>query len=149
VDIPTTGRQVVMSVHPHYAEAIMAGRKKVEFRKRPLASDVTMVWVYATVPVQRIVGYFEVGATCVATPTELWREFEDVGCIDRVAFDRYYAQHDIGAGIRILRVRRLDAPIPICDLLPSGVPPQSFAYVTARRSERIQVSATNAVVGVC
>jgi predicted transcriptional regulator len=134
MDIPTTGRQVVMSVHPHYAEAIMDGRKKVEFRKRPLASDVTVVWVYATAPVQRIVGYFEVGATCIATPTELWREFADVGCIDRADFDRYYAQNHLGAGIRIQSVIRLDEPAPICDYLPSGVPPQSFAYVTPIRT---------------
>ena len=35
-----TGRHVVMSVHPRFAEAIMDGRKKVEFRKRRLADDV-------------------------------------------------------------------------------------------------------------
>ncbi len=45
-----TGRHVVMSVHPRFAEAIMDGRKKIEFRKRPLADDVSVVWVYATAP---------------------------------------------------------------------------------------------------
>lgn len=131
MDPRTVSRQVVMSVHPRYAEAIMAGRKKVEFRKRPLAEDVGLVWVYATAPVQLIVGYFEVGATVTAAPRSLWRRFSRVGCIDRVDFDRYYANSVVGSGIQIEVATRLAVPMPIGELLPSGVPPQSFAYVSA------------------
>lgn len=135
MDSSTTGRQVVMSVHPRYAEAIMDGRKRVEFRKRPLADDVALVWVYATAPVQRIVGYFEVGATMTATPRRLWREFKDIGCINRADFFRYYAGSAVGTGIRITDAKRLDIPAPICELLPSGVPPQSFAYVVPPQAD--------------
>lgn len=126
---PAIGRQVVMSVHPRYAEAIMDGRKKVEFRKRPLASDVSVVWVYATAPVQLIIGCFEVDATVTGPPRDLWRQFASVGAIDRADFDRYYAGSSVGSGIRIGDVVRLEVPLPIQELLPSGVPPQSFAYV--------------------
>jgi predicted transcriptional regulator len=129
VGSPATGRHVVMSVHPRFAEAIMDGRKKVEFRKRALADDVTVVWVYATAPVQRIIGYFEVDGTHTADPADLWQEFADVGCIDRADFDRYYAGSATGAGITIRKAVRLDVPALIADLLPSGVPPQSYAYV--------------------
>jgi predicted transcriptional regulator len=120
-----------MSVHPRYAEAIMDGRKKVEFRKRPLAADVSLVWVYATAPIQLVVGSFEVSATVTASPRSLWRRFRGVGCIDRADFDRYYANSVVGVGIQINAANRLPAPMPIGDILPSGVPPQSFAYVGA------------------
>ncbi|WP_255606085.1 ASCH domain-containing protein [Mycolicibacterium xanthum] len=123
-----------MSVHPRFAEAIMDGRKKVEFRKRPLADDVTVVWVYATTPIQRIIGYFEIDAVHAAKPADLWRQFAAVGCIDRVDFDRYYAGATTGAGIAIRKAVRLDVPAPIADLLPSGVPPQSYAYVGSTRN---------------
>ena len=126
-----TGRHVVMSVHPHFAEAIMDGRKKVEFRKRRFADDVSVVWVYATAPVRKVIGYFEVGTIHTANPTDLWRQFADVGCIDRAAFDRYYADSLTGAGIGIRRAVRLRRPAHSVDLLPSGVPPQSYAYVGA------------------
>lgn len=129
MDSPAIGRHVVMSVHPRYAEAIMDGRKKVEFRKRRLADDVTVVWVYATAPIQRIVGYFEVEATHTAEPADLWRRFKEVGCINQADFDHYYAHSSTGAGITIRRAVRLDVPALITDLLPSGVPPQSYAYV--------------------
>lgn len=124
-----TGRHVVMSVHPQFAEAIMDGRKKVEFRKRRLADDVTVVWVYATAPVRQVIGYFEVGAIHTAKPTELWRKFAHVGCIERADFDRYYADSHTGSGIGIRKAVRLLRPAHISDLLPSGVPPQSYAYV--------------------
>lgn len=125
------GRHVVMSVHPCFAEAIMDGRKKIEFRKRPLADDVTVVWVYATTPVRRVVGYFEVDGMHTGKPANLWREFAEMGCIDRADFDRYYAGSSTGAGIRIRKAVRLDVPALIADLLPSGVPPQNYAYVGA------------------
>jgi predicted transcriptional regulator len=134
MDSAATGRQVVMSVHPRYAEAIMDGSKKVEFRKRALASDVVVVWVYATAPVQRIVGYFEVDATVMATPRDLWHQFRAVGGINRSDFYRYYATAALGAGIKIKRASRLPVPVPISELLPSGVPPQSYAYVGSTRS---------------
>ena len=107
----------------------MEGRKQVEFRKRPFADDVSVVWVYATAPVQRVIGHFEVDAMHVADPADLWREYANVGCIDREDFDRYYEGSSIGAGIRIRRAVRLEVPARIADLLPSGIPPQSFAYV--------------------
>jgi predicted transcriptional regulator len=131
----TTGRHVVMSVHPRYANAIMDGCKKVEFRKRPLADDVIVAWVYATAPVQQIVGYFEVGASVTASPHDLWRQFGKVGCINRADFDRYYATSVLGTGIRIRKATRLAVPMPISELLPSGVPPQSFAYVGATHAD--------------
>lgn len=126
---PAIGRHVVMSVHPQFAEAIMDGRKTIEFRKRRLADDVTVVWVYATAPISKVVGYFEVGAIHTAHPRDLWQRFSDVGCIDRAAFDKYYADSLIGAGISVHKAVRLRRPAHIADLLPSGVPPQSYAYV--------------------
>ena len=47
-----------MSIHPQYADAIVAGRKRAEFRKRPLAADIDVVLIYATAPVRAIIGWF-------------------------------------------------------------------------------------------
>ena len=54
------GRVALMSIHPRYAHAILEGRKTVEFRKRPLAEDVTHVVIYSTVPDRAVIGYFTV-----------------------------------------------------------------------------------------
>ena len=48
----------------------------------------------------------------------------------RADLDRYYADRNTGAGITIHKAVRLPAPV-LTDLLPSGVPPQSYAYIYA------------------
>ncbi|MBN9619395.1 MAG: ASCH domain-containing protein, partial [Actinobacteria bacterium] len=88
---PAVGRVALMSIHPEYADAILAGTKKVEFRKRPIADDVTHVIVYATAPVSAIVGAFTVENQATAAPSNLWRRFAKVGGITRHGFFSYFA----------------------------------------------------------
>ncbi len=52
MDSIEVGCIALMSIHPQYANAIVEGTKRVEFRKRPLARNVTHVIVYATAPVK-------------------------------------------------------------------------------------------------
>jgi predicted transcriptional regulator len=118
-----------MSIHPRYADAIMDGRKEVEFRKRSLAPDIETVWVYATVPVQRVVGCFRIASTDVAAPAQLWDRHSAVGCIAQEDFDRYYSGHTCGAAIQIASVQQLSTPLPLTAVLPSGVAPQSYVYL--------------------
>lgn len=124
-----TGRSALMSIHPVYADAIMNGDKTTEFRKRRLAPDITTVWVYATSPIQRVIGCFKITETVEASPSLLWERFGRSGCISRINFDKYYAMCDSGFGIRIGAVVALPEPLPLSDVVASGTPPQSFQYV--------------------
>ena len=67
-------RAALMSIHPRYADAILDGTKVVEFRKRALAGDISTVLVYATAPVRRLVGTFQLSATLTASPRDLWQQ---------------------------------------------------------------------------
>ncbi|WP_371831742.1 ASCH domain-containing protein [Rhodococcoides corynebacterioides] len=118
-----------MSIHPVYAAAIMSGRKTIEFRKRRLADDIATVWVYATTPIRRVIGRFEILEIVEMSPTLLWQQFGKGGCISRGDFDKYYAKHASGVGIRIGTVVELETPLLLADVVLSGVPPQSFLYV--------------------
>ncbi len=118
-----------MSIHPVYATAIMSGQKTVEFRKRRLADDITTVWVYATAPVQAVVGWFQIEEVIEDSPASLWRQFGEVGCINRSEFDKYYKAHTSGVGIRIGKVAEFDSPLNLSSVVASGVPPQSFLYI--------------------
>ena len=71
----TVGRVALMSIHPEYANAILAGRKTVEFRKRPIGDDVTHVIVYATAPTGAVVGAFTVTGQDTTSLTRLWETF--------------------------------------------------------------------------
>lgn len=128
----TLERAAVMSIHPQYASAIMQGRKTVEFRKRRLAPDVTTVWVYATAPIKRVVGAFRIKSTVELPPDAMWKEHGSSGCIEEEAFFAYYQSGQTAVGLLVDEFAPLDCPVPLADILPSGVPPQSFAYVDSR-----------------
>lgn len=124
-----TQRAAVMSIHPKYARAIMSGDKTVEFRKRRLAADVTTVWVYATSPVRRIIGSFEIAETIETAPSILWKMFGDSGHISQEDFLSYFASNRTGVALRIGSVTALREPVHLNTIVSSGVPPQSFVYI--------------------
>jgi predicted transcriptional regulator len=127
-----------MSIHPRYADAILAGTKRVEFRKRRLAPDVSTVVIYATQPVGRIVGTFEVLGHDVAPPAELWDRHGAHAGISVTGYDEYYAQTPAAVGILIGSVQRLSQPRPVTDLPGVNRPPQSFCYLSSAQATDVR-----------
>lgn len=119
-----------MSIHPHYAAAILAGTKRVEFRKRRLAPDVATVVIYATRPVGRLVGIFEVLGHDVAPPSELWHRHRTHAGITATGYDAYYAQTRTAVGILVGRVHALRQSRLLSDIPDLTRAPQSFQYLT-------------------
>ena len=60
----------LLSIKPEYAEKILKGEKLFEFRKVAFAQEVSKIFIYATSPVCRIVGEFEVGGIIKDSPKE-------------------------------------------------------------------------------
>lgn len=118
----------LLPIRPQYATAIMRGEKRVEFRRRAFGRDVEYVVVYASSPVQRILGFFRVSGVAEAHPEELWERYAGVGAIDRESFVRYYAGAERGCAIGIDRVCVFEAPVPL-SALGERKAPQSFKYV--------------------
>ncbi len=121
----------LMSIQPEFAERILAGEKRVEFRKTYFRYKVSHVIVYSSNPVQKIVGFFEVEALELDDPASLWKRYSSVGGIARSAFEAYYDGCRRGVAIRIGRTFRLQKPLPLSSLTDTQPPPQSFRYVGA------------------
>lgn len=119
-----------MSIRPEFADAILSGKKAVEFRKRPVAADVTHVLIYATLPVGSLLGWFAVRRQSTMSPKGLWAEFRKVAGISKDKFFEYYAQRDLGTGIVVETARRFEEPLPLTNLGAAIRPPQSFQYLT-------------------
>ena len=59
--------KVLLSIKPEFVEKIFAGTKKYEFRKSLFKkSGVKYVVIYASAPIKRVVGEFEIDDTEVA-----------------------------------------------------------------------------------
>lgn len=134
---PAVGRVALMSIHPEYVDAILAGTKRVEFRKRPIADDVTHVIVYATAPVSAVVGAFTVENQSTATPSSLWKTFATVAGITRSGFFSYFADRPHGVGIQVGQVLAPPEPLSLTEHLGVIRPPQSFQYLAAHTAEPV------------
>ena len=120
-----------MAIHPNYADAILDGEKHVEFRKRTLASDITTVVIYATSPVQKVVGEFTIRETVVDAPDSIWERYGDVGEIDRDSYGAYYANAPTAVAIVVAQAKRYEVPQDLSELHSSPAIPQSFSYLPA------------------
>lgn len=124
-------RVALMAIHPIYADAILNGAKHVEFRKRKLADDIRTIVIYATAPVRRVVGEFNIRETVVDDPESIWQRFGDVGVIDRDSYGAYYANSQNAVAFVVDRVRRYETPQTLDELSTAPAVPQSFSYMPA------------------
>lgn len=124
-------RIALMSIHPAFANAIVDGRKTVEFRKRALATDVQRVLVYATSPIKRVIGEFSVARIVKGCPEDIWSEFGADGVISHEDYKSYYSASSAAAAIVIEGARRFAHPVALSDFEPPPAVPQSFSYLDA------------------
>jgi predicted transcriptional regulator len=118
---------VLMSIRPAYADAIFAGTKTVELRRRrPSFSEGTRVLVYSSSPHQRLQGTFEVGRVVEAEPDALWGEIGHRAGIDRETFDAYFTGCTVAYAIEIRNPRHIE-PTRL-----SIRPPQSYLFLRPR-----------------
>jgi predicted transcriptional regulator len=124
-----SGSVALLAIKPRFAEAIIAGRKKVEFRKTRFTQPPRYIVLYASTPVQQIVAYFEVAYIKELTPSGLWREFRKIGAIDYSEFAKYYGNRAIGYAIVVGAVWKLSKPAALRNISPTSSVPQSFCYL--------------------
>jgi predicted transcriptional regulator len=125
------GGIALLPIHPRFAKLIINGEKKVEFRKVNFREEVSHVVLYASRPIQAVLGYFEVLGICDDSPPKLWSRYSMVAGIERAEFDAYYASTACGVAIEIGHVWSLAEPLPLSALDQSLSPPQGFAYLDA------------------
>ncbi len=119
----------LLSIHPGYAEAIMRGEKRVEFRRRGPSPSTTHVIVYATAPISKVVGWFSVDSIDSDSPEVLWHRYGLVGGVDEASFNTYYDACKVGSAIRVGQAERLESPVELASLDGQPHAPQSFRYV--------------------
>jgi predicted transcriptional regulator len=122
--------KVLLSIRPEYVERIFDGTKGYEFRRRPYTNTtVKTVVVYATKPIGKIVGEFDVEYILGETPDALWNRTADRSGISRAFFDAYFEGREIAYALKIGAVRPYAEPISPGEVLENFTPPQSYMYL--------------------
>jgi type I restriction enzyme S subunit len=121
---------VLLSIRPKYAESIVTGQKKYEFRKIIFNDKyVNIAYVYVTSPVKKIVGAFKIGKIVKDCPENLWDQLNEFSGLDKAEFFDYFKNSKIGYAIEIKYVETFKEPIDPRKLIPNFTPPQSFCYL--------------------
>ena len=128
---------VLLSIKPRFADAIMRGEKKVEFRRRLWKADVDTVVVYASSPAKKVIGYFTVTFIDLASPGRLWRRHGSVGAIPLDEYRSYYAGTTSGVAVGVGAVRRLRDGEGLRSATGLRKAPQSFAYLDRTKLSRL------------
>ncbi len=132
---------LLLSIHPKYVEKIIRGEKQVELRRqRPRSQPGDWLAVYATLPVQQLVGVARIEQILVASPSQLWNQTAGRAGVTHDEFRAYFREAEMATGIVLAEPLRLPAPVSLARLRtawPGFRPPQSFLYLTDEQVELV------------
>lgn len=121
--------RVVLSIKPEFAYKIFEGSKKFEFRRAIFKNkNVKSVIVYASSPVQKVIGEFEIGKIYNDDLSTLWSRTKEYSGISEEYFYDYFSDREKGFAIQVKSKKKYRK----AKCLKSDFnlnPPQSFAYV--------------------
>ena len=121
--------RALLSIKPEYAEKILSGVKKYEFRKVIFKKDIDTVVIYATKPVGMVIGEFKVDDILRDQPHELWEKTKKYSGVTQSFFDQYFDGRTLAFAIQVKNPFRYHKPFDLKKFLPKGIAPQSFCYI--------------------
>ncbi|MFN8308420.1 MAG: hypothetical protein U0T73_00535 [Chitinophagales bacterium] len=120
--------KVLLSIKPEFADRIFDGSKKFEFRKAIFKNEIKTVVVYASSPMQKVIGEFEIDSVINDSLTDLWEKTKLHAGIDEAYFYKYFANKEIGYAIKIKKTKKYRKPLCLKEDY-NLFPPQSFLYL--------------------
>lgn len=121
--------KVLLSIKPEFAFKIFEGQKKFEFRKVIFKKpDIKTVIVYASSPVQQVIGEFEIEDILSSDPNDIWERTKMFSGISEDFFHEYFADREVAHAIKIKNTLRYKEPLDIKEDF-NVVPPQSYVYL--------------------
>lgn len=120
---------VLLSIKPKYAELILSGAKKYEFRRAIFKrQSVKKVIIYASSPISKVIGEFEIDDILSLSVHDLWDCTMEHSGIDKEFYDSYFSGKEIGHAIKVKSVKRYQKYKEL-DEFDVKRAPQSFAYI--------------------
>ncbi|MDO8725404.1 MAG: ASCH domain-containing protein [Candidatus Methanoperedens sp.] len=120
---------VLLSVKPKYAQKILDGEKKYEFRRAIFKKqDIEKVYIYSSSPVSKIVAAFEIEKILKDSPEKIWALCQKYAGISKKDFFDYFKNSNAAYAIGMENVEVFKTPINPFDEFTNFKPPQSFYY---------------------
>lgn len=121
--------KIILSIKPEFAEKIFEGSKRYEFRRTLFKNtQVKAVVVYASAPISKIIGEFEIESVLHKELDRLWDDTREFSGITRDYYEQYFTGKELGYAIKVKKTKRYQEPLCIKEAF-GLTPPQSFAYL--------------------
>jgi predicted transcriptional regulator len=121
--------KVLLSIKPEYANKIFTGEKKYEFRRTIFKNkQIKKVIVYASSPISKVIGEFDIDIIISEEPSRLWEITQQHSGISEDFFYSYFNQKEIAHAIKVKSFKKYDDPLCIRKDF-NALPPQSFMYL--------------------
>jgi predicted transcriptional regulator len=141
VDGHVPNADAIISIRPIYANAILAGKKTIELRRRiPEIICGTRLWIYATQPMGAVIGFVTIQGVSRAHPATIWKKHRKSAGVDHDSFKKYFNGANEAVAILLAAARRV-GPITIDQLREirnSFHPPQVLTRLTALESKALR-----------
>jgi type I restriction enzyme S subunit len=122
-----------MAIKPNFATLILDHKKAYEFRKLIFKrKNITRVNVYATSPISKVIGYFDIDEILKDTPQKLWIDLGKYSGLSRPEFFEYFKGYYYGYAIKIKNPFKYPTPKLLREIHPDLKPPQNFCYIPIR-----------------
>ena len=120
---------VILSLRPNFCQSIFDGHKVYEYRKRVfMRNDIDNVYIYASKPICKIVGYFTIKRIICDSPSIVWDMTHKQGGITKKLFNDYFKGHKLAHAIEIDEVVKFNTPIDPMEVIKDFTPLQNFTY---------------------
>lgn len=121
--------KVLLSIKPEYAEKILNGEKKYEFRRSIFKNtNVKKIVIYASSPIQKVIGEFEIDCITSLETEDLWNKTKRHSGIDKEFYDNYFNGKETAHAIKVKKTKRYRKQLGL-DYFNINYAPQSFAYI--------------------
>ncbi|NYT66874.1 ASCH domain-containing protein [Alcaligenaceae bacterium] len=133
-----TGRAVLLSIKPKYADLILAGSKTVELRRSWPSNDVGVIIIYSSAPVQRLTGITLIKEIRECGFEELWEVSQaHGGGVTYKELQEYIKKKKLAYGVMLGRVVPAEVLVDPKSLFPTFTPPQGFLYLSPQDYQRV------------
>lgn len=123
--------KVLLSIKPEYVKRIFEGKKKYEYRRSLFKrEDIESIVIYATKPVGKVVGEFQIETIIEDDPRIIWEKTKSYSGIKKKDYMNYFDKKEKGFAIVIKDAFIYDTPLELNELNPQiTTAPQSFRYI--------------------
>lgn len=122
--------KVLLSIKPEFVEKILSGEKKYEFRKKLFKrQSVKTIVIYATMPIGKVVGEFDIDHVISDDPNLVWEKTKKYAGVSKSFYDEYFEEKSLAFAIAVGKVTLYDEPKSLNYFGKNIVAPQSYRYL--------------------